>query len=208
MSSRPIANPAELPDSLRGVRSLTFDLMGTCLDWLTNVQARLEDAPALSADRSINMRSLAMCWRQGFFDEILRAWKAGEAVKDKDVVHDLILRRLLKEHSVDGIWSDDVIRDLLDSWHTQYGTCTPGTLLIFSLARHCPRPRTAQRTVRRVSRASTLADGSVVLANGTTRLQLDLMHTSGLSFHTMFSSQLLGYTKVCPVMRARGQTTS
>ena len=37
---------------------------------------------------------------------------------------------------------------------------------------------------------------SVVLANGTTRLQLDLMLTSGLSFHTMFSSQLLGYTKV------------
>jgi hypothetical protein len=197
MTSHLTAIPAELPGSLRGVRSLTFDLMGTCLDWLTNVQARLKNAPALPADRSIDMRELAMSWRQGFFDEILRAWEAGEAVKDKDVVHELILRRLLKEHGVDGVWDKDVIRDLLESWHTQYGAYPVGTLLISSLARHCSWSRPAEETLRRVSGTYTFADGSIVLANGTTRLQLDLMHTSGLSFHTMFSSQLLGYTKVC-----------
>lgn len=36
----------------------------------------------------------------------------------------------------------------------------------------------------------------VVLANGTTRLQLDIIKSSGLSFHTLFSSQLLQATKV------------
>ncbi len=37
---------------------------------------------------------------------------------------------------------------------------------------------------------------SVVLANGTTRLQLDIAKSSGLPFHALFSSQLLGLTKV------------
>lgn len=35
----------------------------------------------------------------------------------------------------------------------------------------------------------------VVLANGSTRLQLDLMKASNLPFHMLFSSQLLGKTK-------------
>ena len=35
-----------------------------------------------------------------------------------------------------------------------------------------------------------------MLANGSTRLQLDIIKSSGLSFHTLFSSQLLGKTKV------------
>jgi beta-phosphoglucomutase-like phosphatase (HAD superfamily) len=39
---------------------------------------------------------------------------------------------------------------------------------------------------------------SVVLANGTTRLQLDIIQSSGLPFHALFSSQLLGLTKVVP----------
>jgi 2-haloalkanoic acid dehalogenase type II len=37
-----------------------------------------------------------------------------------------------------------------------------------------------------------------VLANGTTRLQLDLARSSGLSFDMMFSSQLFGLTKPDP----------
>ena len=38
----------------------------------------------------------------------------------------------------------------------------------------------------------------VVLANGTTRLQLDVVKSSGLPFHALFSSQLLGLTKPDP----------
>jgi hypothetical protein len=37
---------------------------------------------------------------------------------------------------------------------------------------------------------------SVVLANGTTRLQLDIIRSSKLPFDTLFSSQLLQATKV------------
>lgn len=45
-------------------------------------------------------------------------------------------------------------------------------------------------------RILTLTVYSVVLANGTTRLQLDIVKSSGIPFHTLFSSQLLQLTKV------------
>ena len=38
--------------------------------------------------------------------------------------------------------------------------------------------------------------GSVVLANGSTRLQLDIAKSSDLPFHILLSSELLGKTKV------------
>ncbi|KAI5475021.1 haloacid dehalogenase [Pseudohyphozyma bogoriensis] len=41
---------------------------------------------------------------------------------------------------------------------------------------------------------------SVVLANGTVKLQLDLAKSSGVPFHTLLSSQLLGHTKPDPKM--------
>ena len=107
---------------LQGISSLTFDLMGTCLDWLTNVHAQLAAAPPLPP--GVDVRELAMAWRQGFFDEILRAWDAGEEVKDKDVVHDMVLQRLLREHGLEGAWDEGVRKGLLASWHTQYGMFT------------------------------------------------------------------------------------
>ena len=41
---------------------------------------------------------------------------------------------------------------------------------------------------------------SVVLANGSTRLQIDIAKTTGLPFHMLFSSELLRQTKVCPAV--------
>ena len=42
----------------------------------------------------------------------------------------------------------------------------------------------------------------VVLANGSTRLQMDIVKSSNLPFHMLFSSQLLGKTKVSPGLRS------
>ena len=50
-------------------------------------------------------------------------------------------------------------------------------------------------TVSRIRRPQSNVD-RVVLANGSTRLQLDIMKSSNLPFHMLFSSQLLGKTKV------------
>ncbi|KAL8726448.1 MAG: hypothetical protein Q9166_006726 [cf. Caloplaca sp. 2 TL-2023] len=41
---------------------------------------------------------------------------------------------------------------------------------------------------------------TVVLANGTTRLQLDIIKSSALPFHTLFSSELLGLSKPNPAV--------
>lgn len=46
------------------------------------------------------------------------------------------------------------------------------------------------------SDAMTFIVISVVLANGTTRLQLDIVKSAGLPFDTLLSSQLLELTKV------------
>jgi 2-haloalkanoic acid dehalogenase type II len=43
----------------------------------------------------------------------------------------------------------------------------------------------------------------VVLANGTTRLQLDITKSSGLGFDMLFSSELLGMTKPDPAIYRR-----
>lgn len=39
----------ELPPSLRHVRSLTFDLMGTCADWHTSIVEAMESQPKLES---------------------------------------------------------------------------------------------------------------------------------------------------------------
>ena len=41
--------------------------------------------------------------------------------------------------------------------------------------------------------------GRVVLANGSTRLQLDIAKSSSLPFHALLSSELLGKAKVSEV---------
>lgn len=43
----------------------------------------------------------------------------------------------------------------------------------------------------------------IVLANGSTRLQLDIIKAANLSFDMLFSSQLLGLTKPDPVIYTR-----
>lgn len=44
---------------------------------------------------------------------------------------------------------------------------------------------------------------SIVLANGTTRLQLDITKSAGLSFDMLLSSELLGLTKPDPAIYHR-----
>ncbi|GAA5971889.1 hypothetical protein JCM11641_001558 [Rhodosporidiobolus odoratus] len=55
---------------------------------------------------------------------------------------------------------------------------------------------THRRVLDRLLQEKGVGEECIVLANGTVRLQLDLIRSSGLPFHTLFSSQLLGLTKV------------
>jgi len=89
------------------------------------------------------------------------------------------LGEILTERGVGkNVWNDSVREDLVQAWHNQ------------------------QAWPDSIKGLQTLCEQFmvVVLANGTTRLQLDIIRSSGLPFHTLFSSQLLQVTKPNPVM--------
>lgn len=156
-------------------KALLFDLMGTCVDWKTSVMNALNSSPASSALTSSTDKSdLAAAWRAAFFEEIHRRFDAGEDAEDIDSTHRRLLEVLLAERNID--WSNSEKNRLVRSWHDQI-----------------PWPD-AELAIAQLKKDYFV----LVLANGTTKLQLDIIKSSGLGFHTLLSSQLLGFTKPDP----------
>ncbi|KAJ3893826.1 HAD-like domain-containing protein [Lentinula edodes] len=167
--------------------ALIFDLMGTCTNWSASVVAALKKQcantplilPKLQSDEDL-MR-FASAWRAGFFREIHQRFQNGEPQEDIDITHRRVLDQLLSEKDMSvttDIWGDDIRTILVQSWHHQNAWID------------------AVAGLKRLKKNYFV----VVLANGTTRLQLDLVYSSQLSFHALFSSQLLGFTKPDPKM--------
>jgi 2-haloalkanoic acid dehalogenase type II len=167
------------------VKVLFFDLMGTCLDWHTSIVDALlhvshvpssdSSAPAENGQSSPQSR-FALRWRQGFFDEIHARFESGKEPEDIDVTHRRVLDRLLDADGAAGggpSWSEAQRQTAVDAWHGMRAWPDVGPAL--------KRLRAKYQVF--------------VLANGTTKLQLDLMRSSGLEFDMLFSSQLLGLTK-------------
>jgi len=156
------------------LRALVFDLMGTCTDWSSSILSTLFSQPPVEA---ISLTSLATEWRSRFFKEIHRRFDAGEGAEDIDVTHRRILDTILQEEGAGlDVWNDEVRQKLVQGWHVQQAW--PDAI----------------DGLERLKKKFFV----VVLANGTTRLQLDIIQSSGLPFHTLFSSQLLGLTKPDP----------
>ncbi|KAK8861285.1 haloacid dehalogenase, type II [Kwoniella newhampshirensis] len=169
-----------IPPALQPVRSLTFDLMGTCADYTTSLLVLLT-SPGSSLPSSVDPRELIKAWRSGFFDTIFELHARGEE-KSVDEVHRIVLDRILAQRGVE----EDVVgraerEKLVMGWHDQ--TAWPDA-------------------VQGIQRLRTKYD-CVVVANGTTRLQLDIVSSSRLPFHALFSSQLIGHTKPDPKMYCR-----
>ncbi|KAL2038820.1 hypothetical protein N7G274_008578 [Stereocaulon virgatum] len=155
-------------------KALVFDLIGTCCDWYSSVLLALQAAPPIPALPADSLPHLASDWRVGFFKEIDTRRQAGQPLEDIDVTHRRVLNWLLLERGVTpSQWNDSVRNQLVMAWHRQKGW-----------------PDVADALERLKQKHFV-----VVLANGSTRLQLDIIKSSGLSFHTLFSSQLLGKTK-------------
>ncbi|KAJ7031637.1 haloacid dehalogenase [Mycena alexandri] len=155
--------------------AVCFDLMGTCTDWKSSIVASLEQQPATNVD----LPSLAAAWRSVFFQEIHRRFEQGDPTEDIDITHRRVLDALLDEAGISfAIWGEDVRQILVNSWHNQ--TAWPDSIRGINLLKQ---------------------DYFVVaLANGTTRLQMDIVKSTGLPFHSLFSSQLLNLTKPDPRM--------
>ncbi|KAI9804656.1 MAG: hypothetical protein M1833_006731 [Piccolia ochrophora] len=179
------------PPPLEGIKALIFDLMGTCCDWHSSILPVLHSCPASPRLPPQTLPQLAADWRAGFFEEIHRRFEAGEAAEDIDVTHRRVLDRLLTERGVGR-----------DEW----GEGTRGGLARRSRRAHETEVEVLHvRTKLRPRRLwkGLLTPRSVVLANGTTRLQLDIIQSSNLPFHTLFSSELLGMTKPDPEIYRR-----
>lgn len=109
-----------LPESLKNVRSLTFDLMGTCTDWHTSIVQLFKSLPSAG---ELDLSALANDWRSGFFQAIFDSFNRGEQSPDIDNVHRQVLDRLLAERGIEErVWGEDARRKLVRGWHCQLGT--------------------------------------------------------------------------------------
>lgn len=166
---------AAVPSALHDVKAIFFDFMGTCLDWHTSVVASL---PSRLPQQS--RAELSLGWREAFFEDILERFDAGLPPEDIDITHARLLARLLSEA---GKFSDVSLSQseqqiAVQAWH--HMNSWPDV----------PAALEALKSNYEI----------FVLANGTTRLQLDLTRSSRLRFDMLFSSQLLGETKPDPKM--------
>ena len=181
---------ADAESPFRRVKYVFFDFMGTCLDWHTSITAALSH---LGLGESASQRSdFALAWRQGFFDEIHRRFSLSLPPENIDTTHRRVLDALLEERDRptpggtgrSGSWPETYRITADEAWHHMAAW-----------------PDVAPSLAALKRRGYEL----FVLANGTTRLQLDLAESSRLRPHLdlMFSSEMLGLTKPDPAMYRR-----
>ncbi|KZP01042.1 HAD-like protein [Calocera viscosa TUFC12733] len=166
------------PPPFQPVQALIFDLMGTCTDWRSSILTLLRTLPLPAPLSPSDLPELADAWRAGFFRHILESFRRGEESPGIDAVHRMVLDKLLAARGVEDGWGEREREALVKGWHWQL-----------------PWPDAVEGLTRLKKRFMV-----IVLANGTTRLQLDIIRSSGLPFDTLLSSQLLGHTKPSPDM--------
>ena len=159
-----------LVDTKTPIKAVLFDFMGTCLDWRSSI------AEALPSGLSLEVRSdFAIEWRHTYFKANNARLKAGKSPEDIDITHRRVLGELLEEKpDVRAHFTEDAKEQAVRAWHAQ---------------KAWPEVKDA------VQKLKDRGWEVFVHANGTTRLQLDLIRSSGLEFDMLFSSQLLGYYK-------------
>ena len=155
------------------VKAVLFDFMGTCLDWHSSIIAVLPST--LSQDVRSNF---ALEWRQAYFDANFLRQNAGKPPEDIDLTHRRVLDEVLEKHpDIKSLFTDEVKDRLVKAWHSQ---------------KAWPEVNDAIQELK--GRGWEV----FVHANGTTRLQLDIVRSSGLNFDMLFSSELLECYKPAP----------
>lgn len=153
------------------IKAVFFDFMGTCLDWHSSaVNASPAEIPREQASQ------LTLQWRQQYFLENTNRIQQNLGVEDIDKTLMRALDHVLDQGQVDKTYfTNEAKAKMIREWHSQ--AAWPDV------------PKAIQ------SLKNDLGLEVFVHANGTTRLQLDLTRSSGLSFNMLFSSQLLGVYK-------------
>ncbi|KAF7358422.1 Haloacid dehalogenase [Mycena venus] len=156
------------------IKAVLFDFMGTCLDWHSSI------LPVLPAALSHDAKSdFALEWRQTYFDANTARIRNGDPPEDIDTTHRHTLLAVLDKHpEIKPLFTQDVQDKAVAAWHDQKAW-----------------PDVAE-ALRKLKEERGLE--IYVHANGTTRLQLDIVRSSGLKFDMLFSSELLGCYKPAP----------
>lgn len=152
------------------IKAVLFDFMGTCLDWHSSIATALPSA----LPRDVKS-DFALQWRQAYFDANTARRHEGKPPEDIDITHRRVLNEVLEKHpDIKSLFTDEMQEKAVNAWHTQ---------------RAWPDVPDALRKLKEHGWEV------FVHANGTTRLQLNLVRTSGLKFDMLFSSELLGCYK-------------
>lgn len=155
------------------IKAVLFDFMATCLDWHSSIITTLPSA--LPPDASSNF---ALEWRQAYFDANAARLHTGKPPENIDTTHRRVLNEVLDKHSdIKPLFTEEVKAKAVKAWHAQ---------------KAWPDVRDAVRKLK--ERGWEV----FVHANGTTRLQLNLVRPSDLDFDMLFSSELLGCYKPAP----------
>ncbi|KAJ5177098.1 haloacid dehalogenase [Penicillium canariense] len=156
------------------VKAVFFDFMGTCLDWHSSVVRSLPPSiPGVDASQ------FALEWRKQYFIANNQRYIEGLEPEDIDLTLARVLEAVLDQFpDVKSHIDTQAKKRLVEAWHSQ------------------PAWSEVQRAIQSVR--EDLGLEVFVHANGTTRLQLDLTRSSGLRFHMLFSSELLGVYKPSP----------
>ena len=136
------------------IKAVFFDFMGTCLDWHISV------VTSLSKDQA---SKLALEWRRQYFLANNERFLQNLEPEDIDVTLARVLKLVLHQNPEQSPhFSPASQKQLIEAWHSQPAW---------------PEVRQAIQSIRQ-----DLGLEVFVHANGTTRLQLDLTRSSGLSF--------------------------
>ncbi|KIW13530.1 haloacid dehalogenase, type II [Exophiala spinifera] len=158
------------------IKAILFDFIGTCLDWHSSI------VKALPSELSETEKStFALEWRQAYFDYNTKRLAEGEPVEDFDDSQRWLLDAFLDRTSnlnFKKFFSTQVKEHLVSAWHHQDAW-----------------PDVAEALSKLKSRSKLEV---YVHANGSTRLQLDLVKSAGLHYDMLFSSELLGLYKPAP----------
>lgn len=157
------------------IKAVYFDFMGTCLDWHSSIVAALPDQLS-QKERS----QFALDWRQRYFDANTERRADGHPPEDIDITHRRVLAELLSQPEnvdVKASLTPEGVDAAIGAWHKQ---------------KAWPDVAAAVNGLRK--RGLEV----YVHANGTTRLQLDLVKSSNLHYDMLFSSELLGIYKPAP----------
>ena len=168
---RASSGQAGLPERVRGVRALAFDVFGTVVDWRSSI---VREGRALGARKglTVDWSRFADRWRGGYGPAMGRVRSGKLPWTIIDDLHRMILDELVPEFGLQGLTEDD-LDDLNRVWHrlSPWPDAIPG--------------------LTRLRTRYVLA----TLSNGNVALLVNMAKNAGLPWDAVLSAELAGAYK-------------